>query len=177
MGRENQVTHKTSEDVAELKFLDPARLRLFRTKGGSLRLTIANECSYLKVSVTRAFPLSGPRHYIGLRDGTDNEIGIIRDIRKLDSASRELVEEELKKRYFMPVIRRIKSIREEFGLSYWHVETDKGARQFIVRNPRDNLIAIGLRRVMVLDVDGNRFEIPDYTRLDPRSFAFVNRVL
>ncbi|MCS7310719.1 MAG: DUF1854 domain-containing protein, partial [Armatimonadetes bacterium] len=65
----------------EVRFLEPAQIRLFRTPGSSqIRMTIEGERSILRVHVVRCFPLSDPNHFISLRDGMDQEIGILQSL-------------------------------------------------------------------------------------------------
>jgi Domain of unknown function (DUF1854). len=94
------------QQVAELVWLDPKQLRFFKEKG-ILRLTIGEERSYWKVQVYRCFPLTDPNRYISVRDAMNREIGLIRDLSELSQDSRKVVEEELERRYLVPVITRI----------------------------------------------------------------------
>ncbi len=159
------------------KVIDPKRVIFFRGPDGTLRMTAEGDRSFLRVKVSRAFPLSDPHHYIGLRDSSDSEIGLIRDLRELPTEHRCLIEEELEKHYFIPVVQHIQDIKEEFGIVTWDVETDRGARRYIVRGLRDNVHEQSHFRLMITDVDGNRFEIPDYTLLDARSRAKLDLIL
>lgn len=166
----------TEREPYELRILDPKQVKLFRT-GGVTRLTIKNECSYLRIISARAFPLSDPDHYIGFLDGAGKDIGLIVDPSLLDPESRQILEEELEKRYFVPVVERVISVKEEFGTVYWRVETDRGEKEFIVRNLRDNIQELSSTRLLITDVDGNRFEIPDINRLDAKSLGIIMRNL
>ena len=85
--------------------------------------------------------------------------------------------EELDRRYLTALIGRVTSIRNEFGTSYWDVETDRGQREFVVQNVAENAQWLGDHRLLIVDVDGNRFEIADLTALDKRSLAAVEQVL
>jgi len=85
--------------------------------------------------------------------------------------------EELDRRYFAPVITRIKSMKEEFGYAYWEVETDSGPRRFTVRDLQQSLLLLSAEHILLVDVDGNRFEIPDYTALDPSSRKVIDDLL
>jgi len=161
----------------ENKMIDPKHVHFFRDQDGVLKMTAEGDRSFLRVKVSRAFPLSDPSHYIGLRDGGDAEIGLIRDLRELPAEQRRLIEEELDKRYFIPVVHHIQDIKEEFGIVTWDVQTDRGPRRYIVRGLRDNVHEQSDFRLMVTDVDGNRFEIPDYTVLDARSRAKLELIL
>ena len=75
------------------------------------------------------------------------------------------------------MIEKIRSIEEEFGYSYWDVDTSAGQRRFTVRRGHNNLVQLGGRRVLVIDVDGNRFEIEDYTSIDSRYSRLIESLL
>lgn len=156
-----------------VRFLDPQRLRFWRTAGGILRVTLEDELTCLKVSVARAFPLSHPEEYISLRDGAGKELGLLRRLKDLPRDARALVEEELWRRYFQPQIEAILSLTERFGVATWKVRTNRGEHEFFTRNVRDSVAELGPQHYMVTDVDGNRYEIPDLTKLDPRSASLL----
>ena len=160
----------------ELRILDPRKIRIFRA-AGIPRLTLQDDRSWAKVSVARAFPLSDPKHYIGFLDGAGKDVGLLHDPDQLDPESRKLVEEELEKRYFVPIVERVSSVKEEFGTIYWTVETDRGAKEIVVRNLRDNLQELAQGRVIITDADGNRFEFPDINKLDNKSLGIIMRNL
>jgi hypothetical protein len=160
----------------EIRMLDPKKTRLFR-ESGIPRLTIEGERSWIKVMVARAFPLSDPDHYLGVLDGNGKDVGMFYDMDSLDAESRKIVEEELERRYFIPVVERVLSVKEEFGTIYWRVETDRGEREIIARNLRDNLQELSASRIILTDVDGNRFEFPDINKLDNRSMGILMRNL
>ena len=160
----------------EVRFLDTAKVGLFRI-GGVARLTIAEDRSWLKIDVARAFPVSDPDHYIGLLDGAGKDIGMIVDPGKLDAESRKVLAEELELRYFVPVVERIVSVKEEFGAVYWQAETSRGRKEIVVRNLKDSTLELPGNRVIITDVDGNRFEFPDIGKLDGESFGVIMRNL
>ena len=160
----------------DLRILDPKKMRVFR-KAGVTRLTLEGERTYLKIALARAFPLSDPENYLGFLDGAGKDIGLLVDPGPLDAESRQLVQEELERRYFVPVVEQVINVREEFGTVYWTVETDRGEVEFVVRNVRDNLQELSTTRLILTDVDGNRFEFPDVTRLDRKSQGILLRNL
>jgi hypothetical protein len=166
----------TDPSSFELRILDPKRIRVYRMAGVP-RLTLDNDRSWIKVSVARAFPLSDPDHYLGFLDGAGKDVGLLYDPSLLDPDSRKVVEEELEKRYFVPVVERVLTVKEEFGTVYWTVETDRGQKEIIVRNLRDNLQELSASRVILTDVDGNRFEFPDTGKLDGKSQGIILRNL
>ena len=166
----------TDPESFELRILDPKRMRMFR-HAGVPRLTLREDRSWIKVSVARAFPLSDPDHYLGFLDGDGKDIGLLHEPGLLDPESRQIVDEELEKRYFVPVVERVLTIKEEFGTIYWTVETDRGQKEIIVRNLRDNLQELSASRVIITDVDGNRFEFADVSKLDSKSQGVILRNL
>jgi hypothetical protein len=159
------------------RLLDPHKVRVWRGPDGRVRMEIEGDRGIIHVRVARCFPLSRPGRYIGFRDEADKDIGTVVEPSELDAESQRVVEEELKKRYFVPVITRIDEIREEFGVSYWTVDTDKGPREFVVRGLHDDIYEMEGNRILVIDVDGNRFDIPDYSVLDPKSYALIEGIL
>jgi hypothetical protein len=86
-------------------------------------------------------------------------------------ASRVIVEEELRRRYVLPVVRRVIQMRERFEILECRVETDRGSCQFSIRNLRENVLRPQPNRYILTDVDGNRFDIPDLLRLPLASQA------
>lgn len=163
------VTHPEQVDVETL--------RLFREPAWTLRLTIGEDRSYTRVKIVRAAPLSHPDQYISFLDAKDEEICMVDDLKQMDDAARSIIKEELDRRYLTSTIRRVESIRNEFGTSYWDVQTDRGQREFVVQNVAENAQWLGDHRLLIIDVDGNRFEIPHLEALDKRSLSMVEQVL
>jgi len=156
-----------------LKFLDPSKVKFFRA-GDALRVTIEGDRSCLRVVPMRAFPISMRNRYISIRDAEGNELGMIRDTDELDKDSRKLLEEEIRKRYFTPVIHKVRSVRDKFGIVEWEVETDRGPKEFLTRSLHDSLKETDTGFI-VTDIENNRYEIRDYSDLDPRSAAILTR--
>ena len=159
------------------EYLDAEKLRLFRDDSGRLRLTIEGDRSYTEVKVVRAFPFSDPDHFIGFRDIRDKVIGLIDSLDSLEPETRRLAEEALCRHYFLPNIERVRSLREEYGIIYVAVDTDHGRREFVAKGLRDAIVNLGDGELLVADVDGNRYRIPDWRTLDAVSRRFLERVV
>ncbi|MEJ5297001.1 MAG: DUF1854 domain-containing protein [Armatimonadota bacterium] len=159
----------------EIRLLDPSMLTIHKV-GDSLGITVGDR-SYPQVEARRAFPLTRKNEYITFFDMNENEIGMLRDIRSLPIEARQLLEAELEQRYFTARIRRVRSCKEEFGVFRLDVETDKGRREFHLRNLRDNVLRLPRNRIILTDIHGNRFEIRDVSRLDPRSLASIAKII
>ena len=152
-------------------------IRLFREPPWMLRLTILDDRSYLRVKIVRAAPLSHPNRYICILDPKDEEICMIDDPRLLQPEMADIIREELDRRYLTSTIEGVTSVRNEFGTSYWDVVTNRGEREFVVQNASENAQWLGDHRLLLIDVDGNRFEIPDLNALDKKSLGYVELVL
>ncbi len=169
-----QETTVTLIEASQLVFLDVKKLRFFR-HGATLRLTIEEDCSYLKVTVLRAFPLSDPHRFFSVRDGENREVGLIVNPKELDVETRRLVDEEMERRYLTPVVTRIVSAKERFGTVDWTMETDRGLRRFTTRNLHENIQRPSPARIILNDVDGNRYDIRNIDDLNSASQELLFR--
>jgi hypothetical protein len=159
----------------ELRYLDPRTVQFQRSSGGILRLSLPDR-SFLRVTVVQARPLSRPDGNLSVRCGED-EVGILRDLRDLPPEQRELVAAELDRRYFRPVIQRVKRIADSSGTLTWEVVTDRGPTSFSTQHPRHAAQPLGDGRWMVTDVDRNRYEIPPLPCLDRQSRTILDTYL
>lgn len=159
----------------ELSLLDPGQIRLFLDECN--HLILENPDGRQPVTAHRAFPLTSAGQFIVLKDDDEAEIGIIRDIEGLDEESRAILESDLERTYFAPVILKVHRLEENFHIPKWDVETDSGHRVFEVRSRRRDIRIMSGGRILLKDADGNRYEIPDYRKLDPVSRAFVETLI
>jgi hypothetical protein len=94
-------------------------------------------------------------------NGNELEEGALKVVH--DPAS--LADGELERSYFMPRIIDIESADEELNVLSFDAVTDRGARKIEIRHPRRSFRTMPDNRVVIRDVDGNRYEIPDWTVL------------
>ena len=159
------------------RYLDAADLTLMRSEVGTARLEIRKEACHLRVVVRRLMPLSNPDGYISLAADEDTEIGILVNPSDLAPESQKILHEELDKRYFTPTIEKIYRVKEQFGIHEWEVETERGRVTFSVRGLNQNIKQVPPARLFVTDVRGNRYDIPDYRKLDAQSYQQIQRHL
>jgi len=152
-------------------------ITIFYQPQDRLRLTVKDEKSYLSVKPAWAAPLSRPDTYLTLLDGKDEEIVLLPQPSDLAPDSWQSVQRELKLRYLTSTIQTIVSARQEFGATYWRVETDRGARDFVTQNLQENAQWFSDTHLLLLDVDGNRFELPNTSALDARSRTLLDGIL
>lgn len=164
-------------EYTAIRYLKPADTAFTRTAGGFLRLKTKDGEEYSRVNLHRAFPFSETSAYISVRDTEGKEIGIIKSLYEFPKEVVNLLEEDMSRRYFAPVVTKVNSLKEEFGYSYWDVQTDAGSCRFTVRNGSSSFTYITEVRIMVTDVDGNRFEIPDFRELDEKSIKKLEIIL
>ena len=169
--------------VADIKYITPENGVFRRTAGNLVALTFRGmgengadlECP--RVLLHRSFPFTMPMEYLSVQDTEFNEIGMIRDLRLFDGETQALLMQELERKYFCPEIVRVISVKERFSYSYWEVETSAGAVEFAVHDTFRNIIRAGNNRVLILDVDGNRYNITDTDRLDAQSLRKIEMYL
>ena len=154
-----------------------AELKLFHEPKDRLRLTIDDDRSYHTVKPAWAAPLSHPNEYLSLLDGKGKEIVMIRNLADLPADSLAAVKVELHRRYLTATVISIVDARVEFGATYWTLDTDRGTRDLVAQNLQENAVWLSDSHLLLLDVEGNRFEIPDVNALDARSRAFVTSIL
>jgi hypothetical protein len=157
--------------------MDPADIKLFYHPKERLRATLGEERSYPTVKPVWASPLSRPNQYLALLDGKGDEIVMIPDPGTLPAESRSALERELWARNLTAVVTAIKHAKQEFGATYWSVDTDRGPRDFVTQNLQENAMWFSDVHLLLVDVDGNRFEIVDTTALDARSRHWVEIIL
>ena len=157
--------------------INPADLRLFYHPEGMARLTVANDQSYLRVKLALAAPLSRPRQHVSLLNGKGEEITLLPSLDALEPASREVAERELQRRYLTSRVQRLISLKQEFGVTYWEADTDRGVRDFVVRDLQENCVWLSDTHILLIDVDGSRFEIPDQRELDEHSRSLLDAIL
>lgn len=178
MGMEKEIEGKKKErtlaEISETLWLTPENAS-FSSKNGFLYISLNG--SEQRAFLCRQFPFELLWEFISVLDEDQYEIGIIRRIDLFEGEERSLLETELEKRYYSPIIRRILSMKERYGFSYWKVVTDEGEVSFTLHDTFRSTVRAGEHRVILMDVDGNRFEIPDVRALDRKSYKKIELYL
>jgi hypothetical protein len=157
--------------------MQPETLNLFHHPKDRLRLTVGEDRSYLTVKPVWAAPLSHPDKYLSLLDGKGEEIVTLSEPNALLPESLKAVREEIARRYLTATIESVSEARCEFGATYWHVETDRGPRDFVTQSLSENVQWLTPTHVLITDVDGNRFELKDVSSMDERSRKLIEAAL
>ncbi len=163
---------------ADINYLAPEKCEFYETEGGLLGLRMDGE-DLGRIALVRMFPLRNPDKFISvrreLRERNDarREYGVIADLGAFSGEQRALIDEELKRRYFVPDILSVKNVKEEYGHTYWTVETTAGERSFTVFDMNSNLLNLGGGRALIIDVDGNRYCFPDVSKIGEKALRLV----
>lgn len=159
---------KETETMQRLRFLKPEEAVFTKTPGGFVSLKAFGE-EYARIGLYRAFPFTDPNRYISVREANmkAREIGIIENLDDFGSETAAMLTEQLDIRYFTPEILKINDIKDRYGFAYFNVVTDKGTCKFTIRNGGGSVVHLSETRLLISDLDGNRFEITDTAKLSP----------
>lgn len=172
-----------TEQMLRLRYITKDNAVFARTAGGFVSLDLKDGGDtehYDRIRVVRSFPFTDRNKYISIRtiDEKSKEIGMIRDLSAdVTPETRQMLEEQMDIRYFTPVIKKINSIKDEYGHAYFDVETDQGPCKFVIYMNSSSVVNLSDVRLLISDLDGNRFEIPDYTKLSARELKMLDLFL
>lgn len=153
----------------------PPAFTLTRNAFGRLVLRIEGTVHDGVVPV-RNFPMSAPDAGLSLVDGDGKERLWVERLALLPAAARELVEEELRSREFIPRIRALLAVSTFTTPSTWEVDTDRGPTHLVLKGEED------IRRLpggalLVTDSQGIQFMVADWAGLDRKSKRLFERFL
>lgn len=163
---DEEALKRESEELLEMRFLTKENAVFTRTEGGFIALKTPKR-EYSRVGVYLTFPLTNPEEFISIREADEKakEIGMIEKLSLLPKDQQDMIREQIRLRYFMPVITKVIDIKDEYGHAYWHVLTSFGACRFTTQMSGDAVVSLSDSRLLVTDIDGNRYEIPDFYQL------------
>lgn len=149
---------------------------LTRDARDQLVLVLEDGAKHSGVQVVRAFPLSDPDRSISILDAAGRELLYFDSIGDLPESCRTLVQEELSRREFLPIITRVLNDPPDSEPTEWIVETDRGRTSFVLES-EDDVHRNDLNQVTIVDSNGIRYLIPDPRRLDRGSRRVLDRFL
>ncbi len=159
---DEEALKRESEEVLQMRLMTAENAVFTRTEGGFLSLKFG-EKTYDRVGVYLTFPLTNPEEFISIREADEKakEIGMIRSLKDMPKDVQDMIQEQVRLRYFMPVIRKVMEVKDEYGYAYWYVQTDFGSCRFTTHMGGDAVVSLGEARYQITDIDGNRYELPD----------------
>ena len=150
--------------------------QLCRNAFGRLEFSASDGETHDGVVPVRSFPITAPDQGIALVDPYGNELAWIDRLADLPDDLRALLEGELARREFMPVIRRIVSVASFATPSTWQVETDRGLASFVLKGEED-IRRLTPPALLIADSHGIHFLIRDRRALDQHSRRILDRFL
>ena len=149
---------------------------LRRDSFGKLVLTAEDGTEHYSVAPVRAFPIQSPDKGIAMVLGDGKEVGWIDELALLPAQIRELVQDELDGREFMPEISHIASVSSYATPCTWAVQTDRGETEFTLKGEED-IRRIGETSLLIADNHGIHFLIRDMYTIDKHSRKILDRFL
>ena len=132
--------------------------------------------SFENLEPRRLFPVTDLNRFITLLDEKGAEQAVIRDLTTLPADQRAIIEDCLNEYYLVPKILKIWAYEERFDGLTLHTETDKGPADIEIRILIKGFKLEGVR-ALLREVNDNRYEIPDVTKLDNLSRQILGRYL
>lgn len=151
-----------------IEFLNPAECKFSFNSNGFLIFAFKGE-NKGRVKLIRTYPYTLTDEYICIHDLQDAELGIIRDLNELDDISAENARKELGNRYYCPTVSAVKSVKERMGNFYFETVIDNKKKNFTVRDITKNLRFAGDNTLLIFDMDGNRYIIPEFEKIEEKS--------
>lgn len=149
---------------------------LARDAHGRLLLRAADGQEHVGVYPVRAFPLSEPDGALSLVGSDGRELAWIVQPASLDAAARALIDEELARREFAPVIEQLLAVSTFATPSEWTVRTDRGETRFVLKAEED-IRRLDGAALLVTDSHGIGYRIADLRAMDRRSRRLLERFL
>jgi ATP-binding cassette subfamily B protein len=151
------------------RWLNPADAEICPGARSTVTVVLASDEVFRGVFAVNLFPATNPNDYISLRvwnrDGEQQEIGILRNLEAWPLEAQMLVRHALDRRYFLQTIEGVDEIRLELGHLHCEVRTPHGPRRFTMRWSQSQVQDFGERGKMLLDLDDNRYLVPDVQAL------------
>ncbi len=159
-------------DAIDIGLLDLDKAEFYVSPGGFTGLKYGDN-EYNRISLRRALPVGHPLEYISVADKDNKEIGMIRSVLELNEAQQRIVLEELEHRYYCPNVKEVKSVKDKLGYVYFQLVISKDGHVFektcAVKDVSKNIRLLDEDRLIIFDVDGNRYVINALSGLDSKS--------
>lgn len=168
-GLDMEAISREAEEMIAFRYITKDNSKFTKTEGGFISLDFDGK-HYDRVAVIRLFPFTDPDKYISIRTtgDTNREIGVIEDMAAMTEDVKEMLHSQLLLHYFTPVIQKVIDIKDEYGYAYFHVLTDRGECKFTINMGGNAVVRLSDSRLLISDIDENRFEIPDVFALSQK---------
>ena len=169
---EGEKQAESLADAVDIGWLDLGNAEFYEGKGGFTGLRYKG-ADHKRIQLRRAIPIQHPSDYISVADQESKEIGMIQALTDLKDDQLRIVTDELNRRYYCPEILEVKSVRDKLGYVYMELEVFAGGerheRNAAINDVNKNIRLLDSNRLIVFDVDGNRFMVNALDKLDRKS--------
>lgn len=151
-------------------------LALYRNPHGRLCLRLGDGVEHTGIIPVRAFPIQAPLEGISLVGSDGKELLWLEHLDDLPPPQRQLLQEELAQREFVPVIEDILSVDSISVPSRWQVLTDKGPATLVLKAEED-IRRLGSQHLLITSREGVQYRIPDLQQLNKVAVRRLERFL
>lgn len=152
-------------------------MRLVRNAHGRLVLTLGDGTRFESVVPVRAFPITAAQDGLSLVGADGKEALWVARMADLEPQARELIEQDLAVREFVPAIERILKVSSFSTPSTWDLQTDRGPTQLVLKAEEDIRKLAGRSKLLITGQDGVQYRIANTAALDKHSRRLLERFL
>ncbi len=150
--------------------------QLERLPSGRFAFAAADGTRHEAVVAVRAFPVSDPGRGFSLLSADGHELAWVERLADLAAPLREVFEQALCEREFMPEINRLIAVSGFVTPCTWQVDTDRGPTRFVLKGEED-IRRMGPNTLLIADSDGIHYLLRDVAGLDKASRRILDRFL
>ena len=150
---------------------------LSRNAHGRLTMRLADGVEHVGVLPVRAFPITAPNEGLSLFGTDGHELVWVDRMEQLSTAQRQLVEDELAAREFVPTIERLLAVSSFATPSVWTVQTNRGQTDLVLKAEEDIRKLEGRTKLLIAASDGMQYSVPDVNSMDKHSRKLLSRFL
>ncbi len=143
---------------------------------GKLVVTLADGTQHVGAVVARAFPIAASEQCISVLSAEGKELAWIENLSDLPAQIRDIIQQALQGREFMPEILRLDGVNSFSTPSVWRVQTNRGPTQLVLKGEED-IRRLSAHRLIVADAHGVQFLIRDLPSLDRHTRKLLDRFL
>ena len=169
------------KDQVELGIIDTKDAVFYATEGGFAGVRYKGE-DYRHIVLRRIMPIEQPMNYISVADNENKEIGILKSVMDLPEDQQKIVVTELDNRYYSPEVLEVMSVQDKLGYVYMEMRLiNKQGKEYskncAIKDVSRNIRMLSSTSVIIFDVDGNRYVVPDVRKLNRNSMRKLDSYL
>lgn len=143
-------------------------------------ITMKSNGEETRVILHLLFPYDEKTKLVSVLNESSAEIGMISDIEDFQGESLLAIKKELERKYFLRKIVEILEIKDKRGVTTWKVHTSdlgEDILEFSIKDTYGSIYKLTDNRLIINDMDGNKYEIADVTKLPKESYRKIELYL